>query len=200
VRIIGICQDMKANDRKAGLTFQFTHALATTHEMNVANTNNGGWGSTNMRTWLNNDVYNALPDDLRDNIASVEKYYQSPYDSTSISTVASTNDKLFLLSMRELYDYTDSSYPWYEFEGAGSKHNEQYSYYAYKSATTSKRSLLPNMHREYNGANPGSYTYWWLWSASGKGGDLFWYVNSSGHAYSSHDAGLSFSVVPCFSL
>jgi hypothetical protein len=198
VRIIGLCQDVKEDGTMTGLTFQTTHALSTAHSMNTSNANDGGWGKTNMRTWLNSTVYDALPDELRENIVGVKKYYGSTYDSTSGSTTFAI-DKLFLLSMQELYGYTNNDYPWYEYEGTGPGHNEQYSYYSYKSVTTDNCSFLANMHKDYNGNTPGSYTSWWLRSACFLDGFTFWCVWSDASATfgSARDP---FSVVPCFSL
>jgi hypothetical protein len=198
VRIIGICQDQKTSDGTAGLTFQTTHALATAYKMNTSDTNTNGWGSTAMRTWLNGTVYNALPSDLKGNIVQVKKYYGSTYNSTS-STTSYTSDYLSLLSMRELYNCTNSSYPWYECEGTGNNHNQQYQYYSYKGVTTSNYSLLANMYKDYNGNTPGSYTCWWLRSVYYGSSISFRSVYSDGY-YSYDSAGYSYSVVPSFSL
>jgi hypothetical protein len=198
VRIIGICQDVKTDNTTAGLTFQTTHALATAQQMNASNSNLSGWGSTAMRTWLNDTVYNALPSDLTQYIVQVKKYYGATYNSTS-NTTTSTSDKLFLLSSRELYDYTNSSYPWYALEGTGSSHNQQYQYYSYKGVTTSNYSLLAGMYLDYNGNTPGSFACWWLRSVLGGSSSHFRYVCSGGN-YNGNYASYSGSVVPSFSL
>jgi hypothetical protein len=200
VRIIGICQDQKSDGSgSAGLTFQTTHALATPYQMNTSNTNSGGWGSTSMRTWLNSTVYNTLPDDLRENIVEVKKYYNPIYNSTSSNTL-NANDYLFLLSMRELYNYSFSFDPWYEHEGTGASHDEQYTYYSNESVTTSNYSLLKNIYLDYNGAQPAdSCAYWWLRTVNGGDSNSFWIVKSSGYNIL-QSAGFSGSVVPSFSL
>jgi hypothetical protein len=197
VRIIGVCQDVKSDGTgQAGLTFQTTHALATPHEMNASDDNTGGWGSSSMRTWLNDTVYGMLPSDLRSSIVSVEKYYGDTRGSGSSST-ASTSDKLFLPSLRELYVYSDDSYPCYTCEGTGPSHDQQYQYYAYEGVTRSNLSLLASMYLDYNGNTPGSYTSWWSRSACYNGYRGFWDVRYNGN-YGGSSTDYSYSVVPVF--
>jgi hypothetical protein len=123
VRIIGVCQDVKEDGTMAGLTFQTTHTLATTHAMNEDGTNADGWGKSSMREWLNNTVYDALPDELRENIVGVKKYYRNNAFGDD-ATIVNVVDKVFLASFKELYGYVELGQSWYEQEGTGENHNE----------------------------------------------------------------------------
>jgi hypothetical protein len=192
VRIIGVCQDQKSdNSGAAGLTFQTTHALATPYQMNTSDTNSGGWGETSARDWLNNVIFEDLPSSLKKNIVNVEKYYRNCY-SDDEGEIIYTDDKLFLLSMKELYDYNSDNYDisyaqLYEQEGTGENHDEQYDYYSYKNERIhNEDSCLTNMYLDYNGNKPGTHFYWWLRSVSYKstsfecvgpsGGSLYYYA------------------------
>ena len=74
--------------------------MTTTHAMNSTNTNIGGWKDSEMRTYVNNDVYNALPSDLQTVIKTVNKVSDNGNEDTT--TLNTTQDKLFLLSTTEV--------------------------------------------------------------------------------------------------
>ena len=68
--------------------------------MNSSNTNEGGWKNSEIRTYVNNDVCNALPSDLQAVIKEVNKVSDNGNrDKTTLNT---TKDKLFLLSFEEV--------------------------------------------------------------------------------------------------
>jgi hypothetical protein len=136
IRIIGICQDVKSDGTgQAGLTFQTTHALATCQTMNKHAENTGGWGTSRLEQWANSTFLNSLPNELATNIVNVKKYYNPTWNSTSTDTITSTDDKAFVLSYKEMFNYTNNDHPWYEYEGTGASYNEQYQYYAYNEIT-----------------------------------------------------------------
>lgn len=62
-----------------------------------ANTNSSGWGSTELRTWLNNEVYNSMTG-VKDYIIDSYKDY-----IPSINGLSTSTDKLFLLSVSNAY-------------------------------------------------------------------------------------------------
>ena len=101
VQIIGINHDDKASGGKAGLTFQFVECV-TGHVMNNNWTNQGGWKSSEMRSWLASDLMGQLPSDLSKVIISVNKRTNNVGVTETVSSVTTTQDKLWLPSMREL--------------------------------------------------------------------------------------------------
>ena len=118
VQILGFAHDDKSDGTgKAGITVGLKEIMTTGHVMNDTNTNVGGWKDSKMRTYVNNDVYGALPSDLQAVIKSVDKLTSEGNKSTNITT---TSDKLFLLSEVEIFGSTT-----YSASGEGS----QYQYF-----------------------------------------------------------------------
>ena len=61
----------------------------------------GGWGKSEIRTWLRSTVYEAIPPDIRSHIVEVAKYSVSYNTSgTKVSNDSST-DTVFIPSVRE---------------------------------------------------------------------------------------------------
>ncbi len=102
MRLVDVYHDNLANgEGKAGLTFMAA-SLPLTHVMNSADDITGGWEASEMRSWLLNDVYNALEEGLRTSIVPVDKTTNNLGNSTSEFCVTSTIDYLWLPSMVEL--------------------------------------------------------------------------------------------------
>ncbi|UKI58806.1 MAG: DUF6273 domain-containing protein [Clostridium sp.] len=63
-------------------------------------TNVGGWPATSMRTFINNDIYNSLPEDLKSGI--INTTVVSGHGSEDTANFTSI-DKLYLLSTAEIW-------------------------------------------------------------------------------------------------
>ena len=117
-------------------------------------TNVGGWPASEMRTYMNSDIYNALPSELRSVIVPTKVI--SGYGSMSGETNFESTNKLYLLSTHEVWkdvdgnqnsgiDYYDKAY----------SYTRQLDYYSDLGVTTSS----------YSGAikkNGTSNSFWWL--------------------------------------
>ena len=68
--------------------------------------NGDGWPYCSLRNYLNNDVYNALPSDLKRGI--INTYVVSYHSTREGSSLLSSTDKLYLIDSNELI--RDSSY------------------------------------------------------------------------------------------
>ena len=68
--------------------------IVATHKMNAVSTNSGGWAASDMRTYVNSDIYNALPTDLKNGI--IDTVVVSSHGSNDSNNFTST-DKLYLL-------------------------------------------------------------------------------------------------------
>ena len=66
MRIIGIRHDTTHDGRKAALTWEMVDFMKDRHAMNKSCTNEGGWASSEMRRYLNEDVFALLPDEVQD--------------------------------------------------------------------------------------------------------------------------------------
>lgn len=74
------------------------NCLADTHRMNDDYTNKGGWAKSEMRRYLNEDVFDSLPDDLQAIIKT--------------RNIGSSKDKLWLFSEAEIFgehDWTEKA-------------------------------------------------------------------------------------------
>ena len=162
VAIIGKNHDTYADGSgTAPLTFQLVDVLDTTYAMNSTDTNAGGWDGSALYTTLNTTIFNTLEADVKDNIKAVSKSTNlGGTDTGSNTTTAETSsDKLFLLSYKEVFDYTEDAA--YKLEGT------QYEYYA----TTANRIKT---------TTAGVASVWWVRSPGCIYTYTFFIVNASG--------------------
>ena len=154
--------------------------------MNSSSTNVGGWPATSMRTFVNNDIYNALPTDLKNAII----------DTTTVSGHGSTNgeknftsiDKLYFLAPGEIFtDWNTNSISSYD---TAKELTRALDYYANINVTTSNSS---NAIKK-NGVNT---SYWWLRSAISENYFNFFNIYSNG-AWNSDNAFIAHGVSPAF--
>ena len=91
------CSTSGFSQTACGFVLEFADII-TTHNMN--DTSIGGGDATNMRTFVNNDIYNLLPTDLKNEI--IDTSVVSSHGSSDSSNFTST-DKLYLLAPKEIY-------------------------------------------------------------------------------------------------
>ena len=180
------CSTTGFSQTACGFVLEFADIIID-HVMNDTNTNVGGWPATSMRTFVNNDIYNAIPSEIKN--AIIDTTVVSGHGSTSGETNFISTDKLYLLSTAELWA-----------QGTSSKINNdsarsatrQLDYYTNIGVTTSN----------YSGAikkNETSASSWWLRSAYSNSTTAFFYVGSSGIYYSNTAISTS-GVAPAFRL
>lgn len=107
IRILGFRHDELVSGGRSGITFEFADIPAV-HEMNNDGTNAGGWNACEMRNWLNTDFIRLLPQGLQSCIEPVRKKANNSglvenEDDTSVVTSTPGGDKLWLLSLTEVY-------------------------------------------------------------------------------------------------
>ncbi|MCI7558639.1 MAG: type II secretion system GspH family protein, partial [Clostridium sp.] len=61
------CSGTGFSQSACGFVLEFADVIIT-HKMNDTNTNVGGWPASSMYTFVNNDIYNALPDEIKNAI------------------------------------------------------------------------------------------------------------------------------------
>ena len=106
VRIVNIntpeeCNTPGFSQTACGFVVEFEDVI-TDYNMNTSNTNVGGWRDSSLRTYLNGDLYNALPADLRNAITSTTVV--SSHSNSDGTDNFTTTDKLYLLSSKEIWD------------------------------------------------------------------------------------------------
>ena len=166
-----------------GFVLEFADII-TTHRMNDTNTNVGGWPATSMRTFVNNDIYNALPSELKN--AIIDTTVVSGHGSTSGEENFTSTDKLYLLAPKEIY--TD----WFYDSDTAKDLTRTLDYYTNIGVTTDNFSGAIKK----NGTNA---DYWWLRSAPSISSYNFYRVYSDGDWGDSNARG-THGVAPAFRL
>lgn len=82
----------------AGVVFGMVGVMNAGHRMNAAATNEGGWRDTEMRSWLNGEIFPTLPVRWKTLIREVE--VRTAEGGTG-GTILTTIDRLFLLGRAE---------------------------------------------------------------------------------------------------
>ena len=176
------CSTSGFSQTACGFVLEFADII-TTHKMNDTDTNVGGWPATSMRTFINNDIYNAIPSELRN--AIIDTTVVSGHGKSDTANFTST-DKLYLLAPKEIY--TD----WSNSNDTAKDLTRTLDYYTSIGVTTDN----------YSGAikkNGTSASYWWLRAAFSNYTYNFLSVNSYGNYYS-YTANTTGGVAPAFRL
>ena len=176
------CSTEGFSQTACGFVLEFADII-TTHKMNDTHTNVGGWPATSMRTFVNNDIYNSLPTDLKN--AIIDTTVVSGHGSEDTENFTST-DKLYLLAPKEIYmDFNDT-------EDTTKDLTRTLDYYINQGVTTSN----------YSGAikkSESSAVLWWLRAAYSIYTNNFLTVNDHG-GWRSDDAYATRGVAPAFRL
>ena len=179
-RIIGIYHDGLADGSGCtGLTFEATNDALDAQRMCTTDNYFNSWGESELRARLNTgDLWALLPSELQSKVETVVKETNAK-DSDEVDYPSEATDKVFLLSMTEIYGDLDSDeYP----EGY------QYEYFQSKGVTMSS----------YSGASS-SHDHWTRSSRRGNT-SYFYYVSSNGDYGSDGNVGFPDCVFPawCF--
>ena len=190
------CSTSGFSQTACGFVLEFADII-TTHNMNPSGTykgtqydygwNKDGWPATDMRTFVNNDIYNAIPSEIKN--AIIDTTVVSGHGSTSGETNFTSTDKLYLLSTAEVWAQGSSNTIEYD---TARDVTRQLDYYKNLGTSTSN----------YSGAikkNGTSDSYWWLRAAGSYNAHIFLPVTGNGDwTYSS--AASTHGVAPAFRL
>ncbi len=190
------CSTTGFSQTACGFVLEFADII-TEHRMNpytsgvttTGNGNIGGWPASEMRTYVNSDIYNALPSELKSGI--INTTVVSGHGSTSGETNFTSTDKLYLLSTHEVFEDVDGNTS----RGIDSydtayNNTRQLDYYSSQNVTTNN----------YSGAikqNNGSNYYWWLRSAYSNVNYYFFIVHTNGN-WGYTTSTITYGVSPAF--
>ena len=146
--------------------------------------NVGGWPNTSMRTFVNNDIYNSLPSDLKNGI--IDTTVVSSHGSKDSSNFTSTN-KLYLLASKEIYSDFPGSRTNYD---TAKDLTRQLDYYKNEGVTTSNYSKAIKMYDS-------TANWWWLRSADSSSDYGFYFIGSGGD-WTASNASNVIGVSPAF--
>lgn len=174
------CSTAGFSQTACGFVLEFADII-TTRKMNSTNTNVGGWPATSMRTYVNNDIYNALPSELKNGI--IDTTVVSGHGSSDSANFTST-DKLYLLSTKEVWGSNPGGYD------TATAETRQLDYYKAQGVTTSNYG---GAIKRYNGSN----SYWWLRAATSNTSYAFYNVITTGD-WDNNYAYNTYGVAPAF--
>ena len=176
------CSGTGFSQSACGFVLEFADVI-TTHKMNDTNTNVGGWPASSMYTFVNNDIYNALPDEIKNEI--IDTTVISGHGKSSTENFTST-DKLYLLSTAEVWAQGSSNTI---SDDAARDVTRQLDYYKNLGTSTTNRS----------GAVKKSGYAWWLRVANSSDNNNFYRVNNRGD-WSNNNASTTNGVSPALRL
>ena len=160
------CNQEGFSQSACGFVVEFADVI-TTHKMNDSGKTTGGWPATSAITFVNNEIYNSLPNDLKSIIINTSVV--SGHGPTEAGNFTTT-DKLYLLSLREIWGSNvtnltiDTSYNF----------TRQLDYY--NSINTDGKSFSDKIVKKHNK----TIAWWWLRSAHSSDEQQFFIVDPSG--------------------
>ena len=183
------CSTTGFSQTACGFVLEFADII-TNHKMNDTNTNAGGWPSTSMRTFVNNDIYNALSDEIKNAIIDTTVVSGfGPDDTANFTSI----DKLYLLAPGEVYSdwktITINGEPLYD---TAKNLTRTLDYYKNLGVTTINSSGAGKKNGTYD-------SYWWLRTATAITGSYFYDVSNNGD-WSNYDANYTGGAAPAFRL
>ena len=188
------CSSEGFSQTACGFVLEFADII-TIHQMNpfydngtIGTGNVGGWASSEMRTYINSDIYNALPAVLKNAIIDTTVVSgHGPKDTTNFTST----DKLYLLSTHEVWEDVDgNTSSGIDYMDTAYNNTRQLDYYRDLNITTSS----------YAGAkkqNNGSDDFWWLRSALSYDQYAFLFIYNHGNWDRTNSNGTN-GVAPAF--
>ena len=185
------CNTSGFSQSACGFVLEFVDVIAT-HKMNPYGEykgktynygwNKDGWPASSMYTFVNNDIYNALPVEIKN--AIIDTTTISGYGGEDAENFTSV-DKLYLLAPKEVYTDWSNNYD------TAKDLTRTLDYYTNIGVTTSNYS-------EAIKKNGTSVSWWWLRAAYSRYSNAFYYVNNNGAwNYGSASTG-TYGVSPAF--
>ena len=192
------CSTTGFSQTACGFVLEFADII-TTHNMNPKGEYKGttynygwnvdGWPASSMYTFVNNDIYNALPSELRN--AIIDTVTVSGHGSTSGETNFTSTDKLYLLAPGEIYsDWKTNTSNIGPSSDTAKDLTRQLDYY--KNLNTDTVNYSPAIKN-----NGTSAALWWLRAAYSSYDYIFYRVGTNGD-WENYIAYYAHGVAPAF--
>ncbi len=162
------CSNSGFSETACGVVLEFADIIDE-QRMNHSTSNEGGWESSELRTYLNSTVYNLIPEEIRSNI--IDTYVVSGHGSKD-SNNFTTTDKIYLLSTKEVWGKEGTTNICTR--DTAEVETRQLDYYKDQGIKTDSNN---GAIKKYNGNTKN----WWLRTADSADGDDFMRVNDTGH-------------------
>ena len=175
------CTNGETSETACGFVVEFADVI-TKQQFNSTDTNVGGWKDSELRTYINETIYNTLPSDLQNVIASTKVI--SSHGKTPGETNFETQDKLYLLNAQEVWN--DNKYD----TSVGTSRQLDY----YKNLGVTSNTSTGAIKQYYGEDND-----WWLRSAEFRDMNSFLLVRGNG-PFASSMASNPFCISPAFKI
>ena len=168
------CGNSGYSESGCGFVIEFADII-TNRVINSTSTTRGSWSATTIRTFVNNDIYNLLPTDLKKGIlnTNVITGHGNSEDNNSTST-----DKLYLLSPIEIYGSVSTTYD------SAINVTNQLDYY--KQNNVSLNSYDSAIKNTVVSGGTGSVNAWWTRTPAQIMDGQFMMVTDTGNLYSTY--------------
>lgn len=174
LQIAGFNHDTYSDGVTAPVTLVMKNCLNTTSAMNSSNDNTGGYPASVMKTYVETNIYNKLPSDLKAIVAPVKKKCYTIYNQAS--SLSEANYDVWLLAEAEVFDSVNQT--------IGNGEGTKYPIFTDNASRVKK-------------VNGSAYT-WWLRSARSSSSTYFVFVSSNGAVdYNSASSNLGVAVGLC---
>ena len=187
------CSTTGFSQSACGFVLEFADII-TTHNMNSSGTykgteyadgwNKDGWPASNMHTFVNNDIYNALPSELKNIIINTTVVSGHGKEDTSNFT---STDKLYLLSTTEIWKESTSNPIQYD---SAKNLTRQLDYYKKINTTTTNYT---GAIKKYN-----SNDIMWFLRTANSGDENYFYLVTTLGDWGNNTARSSNGVSPAF--
>lgn len=157
LQIAGFNHDTYSDGVTAPVTFVMKNCLNATAKMNSGDTNTGGYPASAMKTYVETNIYNKLPSDLKAIVAPVKKKCYTTYNQAT--SLSEANYNVWLLAEAEVFDSVS---------------------YTIGNGEGTKYPIFTDNVNRVKKVN-GSANYWWLRSAYSNSTASFISVNSGGN-------------------
>lgn len=102
LQIAGFNHDTYSDGVTAPVTLVMKDCLSSIEPMNSANSNAGGYPASAMKTYVETNIYNKLPSDLKAIVSPVKKRCYTSYPDAS--SLSEANYNVWLLAEAEVFD------------------------------------------------------------------------------------------------
>ena len=174
------CTNGETSETACGFVVEFADIISA-HTMTSSATNVGGWKNSAIRTYINSTILEFVPVELQDVIITTKVI--SGHGPENGETNFETDDKLYFLSPKEIYDVSDA-------KDSSVIETRQLDYYKQKGTNTQNYSAVI---KAYNGAA----STWWLRTAVLNANSSFFAISSTGNYASSYTL-YNYGVSPAF--
>lgn len=168
--------------KRCSMTFMGSHALYVSKPLHNEYSNSGGWGSTTLRTWLNNRFYAGIPLQMRQLIKQVIVNSSAGDQSTEI---LSSDNYVYIPSILEV-NSTSTTEP-------------------YINETTGTIDYITSNEMRIRKTTDGTAVDWWTRSpnastSSSSGNGYYWSIRTTGATYAYYSSPTTMGVVPMISI